>query len=349
MLPLPVLEKAREELLSYRGTGMSIMEMSHRSDLFREVLHRAENGLRNLLSIPKNYKVLFLQGGATLQFSMVPLNLLRKDEVADYIITGAWGKKAAMDAQRCGDVRIAYSSELSGFRSIPSSEELSFSTRARYIHYTSNETIEGVEFPYDIDGHGIPVICDASSNVLSKPIDISKYSLIYAGAQKNIGPSGVTLVIISDEMIDLVPSDQYRSLDYRLFAENDSMLNTPNTWGIYIISLVTEWLALQGGLERIAEMNRIKAQYLYEAIDRSDGFFRGRVDPGARSRMNVTFELLDSEFEEKFCVEASRHGLEGLKGHRSVGGIRASIYNAMPLDGVKTLVGFMDDFASRNG
>ena len=349
MLPLPVLEKAREEILSYQRTGMSIMEMSHRSDKFEEVLHRAESGLRTLLSVPKNFKILFLQGGATLQFSMVPLNFLSRDETADYMITGAWGKKAAIEAQRCGSVKTVYSSEAGGFRTVPNREEADFTPEAKYIHYTSNETIEGVEFPYDVDGGGVPVICDASSNILSKPIDVSKYSLIYAGAQKNIGPSGVTVVIISDELIDRVPRDQHRSLDYRLFAENDSMPNTPNTWGIYIISLVCEWLTGRGGLDKIAAENQRKAQYLYEAIDNSDGFFRGHAELAARSKMNVTFRLSNSSIEDRFCIEAASQGLDGLKGHRSVGGIRASIYNAFPFDGVKALVGFMEDFASRNG
>ena len=350
MLPLPVLERARNELLSYEGTGMSIMEMSHRSDRFKEILDRAEVGIRNLLSVPNNYRILFLQGGATLQFSMVPLNFLSKDETADYIITGAWGKKAAAEAQRCGNVRIVYSSEPGGFRSVPSSGEIVFDPKARYIHYTSNETIEGVEFSYDLDiGNTIPVICDASSNILSKPIDVRKYSLIYAGAQKNIGPSGVTVVIISDDLISRVPHGQHRSLDYRLFAENDSMPNTPNTWGIYIISLVCEWMADQGGLNGISAANQKKARYIYDAIDKSDGFYRGHAELGARSRMNVTFRLADDEIEDRFCSEAARQGLDGLKGHRSVGGIRASIYNAFPFDGVKALVDFMNDFASRNG
>ena len=349
MLPLPVLEKARDEMLSYQGTGMSIMEISHRSDKFEEVLHRAEAGLRTLLSIPNTFRILFLQGGATLQFSMVPLNFLNRNETANYIITGTWGRKAAIEAQRCGSVRTVYSSETGGFRAIPSLAESDFTAKAQYLHYTSNETIEGVEFSYDVDGGEMPVICDASSNILSKPIDVSKYSLLYAGAQKNIGPSGVTVVIISDELIDRVPRNQHRSLDYRLFAENDSMPNTPNTWGIYIISLVCQWLSDRGGLEKIAAENQKKAQYLYEAIDNSDGFFRGHAGFAARSKMNVTFRLSNSELEERFCTEAARQGLDGLKGHRSVGGIRASIYNAFPFDGVKALVEFMKDFASRNG
>lgn len=348
MLPLSVIQRARDEMLSFRGTGMSVMEMSHRSTVFRDLLEQAENGLRRLLSVPDNYSILFLQGGATLQFSMVPINFLGAAETADYIITGAWGKKAMEEAQRCGGVRVLFSSERAGFKTVPDPIELDPNPLARYIHYTSNETIEGVEFPYDLDGAGIPVVCDASSNILSKPIDIEKYSLIYAGAQKNIGPSGVTVVIINDEMIERVPRGQHKMLDYRVFAENDSMPNTPNTWGIYLIDLVCEWLTEQGGLETIALKNREKASILYNAVDRSDGFYTGHAEIGARSRMNVTFRLPGEKLDEQFCCEAAARGMEGLKGHRSVGGIRASIYNAFPLKGVEALIDFMGDFARRH-
>jgi phosphoserine aminotransferase len=349
VLPVSVLERARDEMLSFRRSGMSVMEMSHRSALFGEVLDRAETGLRRLLSVPENYKILFLQGGASLQFSMVPINFLGEGEVADYVITGAWGKKALVEAGRCGTARVIYSTEVGGFRSVPDEAELNFSFDAKYIHYTSNETIEGVEFQYDLDGGGIPVVCDASSNILSKPIDVEKYALIYAGAQKNIGPSGVTVVIIRDDMIDRVPKGQHAMLDYRLFAENRSMPNTPNTWGIYLIGLVCDWLHEQGGLAAIAVRNREKATRLYDAIDASDGFYVGHAVRSARSMMNVTFRLPSPELEEMFSSEAASRGLDGLKGHRSVGGIRASIYNAFPHEGVDELIGFMADFASRNG
>ncbi len=349
MLPLSVLQEAQNELLSFRGTGMSVMEMSHRSDIFRDVVDRAESGMRSLLSVPENYRILFLQGGASLQFSMVPMNFLREDQTADYIITGAWGKKAFTEAQKCGQAVVIHSSESTGFKSVPDRSELNFTPQAQYIHYTSNETIEGVEFPYDLDGAGIPVVCDASSNILSKPIDISKYALIYAGAQKNIGPSGVTVVIISDELIGKVPNDQHTMLNYRIFAEQDSMPNTPNTWGIYLISLVCSWLLKQGGLETIARRNDEKAMYLYTAIDRSEGFYQGHADIEARSRMNVTFRLPTPDLETRFLSEAASLGLDGLKGHRSVGGIRASIYNAFPVEGVKALVNFMEEFARREG
>ena len=349
ILPLPVLERAQSEMLSLNGVGMSVMEISHRSKHFEPILHGAIQGIRDLLNVPESYKILFLQGGATLQFSMIPINFLGAGETADYVITGAWGKKALKEAKKCGGVNTIFSTAGEGFRSVPSQEELNFSAGARYVHYTSNETIEGVEFKYDLDGEGAPVICDASSNILSKPIDVEKYALIYAGAQKNIGPSGVTLVIIRDDLIAQVPENQHSLLNYRLLAENDSMLNTPNTWGIYIINLVCQWLKEKGGVSAMEKINREKAKILYDAIDASDGFYRGHAEKEARSLMNVTFRLPTEELEKQFCSEASAQGLDGLKGHRSVGGIRASIYNAFPREGVGALVDFMKDFVQKNG
>lgn len=348
-LPLPVLEKAQSEMTSLGGIGMSVMEVSHRSKHFKPILESAERGIRELLNVPDNYKILFLQGGATLQFSMIPINFLGAGETADYVITGAWGKKAIKEAKRCGTANIIFSSADSGFKSVPSQDELNFSENAKYVHYTSNETIEGVEFKYDLDGAGIPVVCDASSNILSKPIDVSKHALIYCGAQKNIGPSGVTLVIIRDDLLAAVPENQHSMLDYRLLAENDSMLNTPNTWGIYIINLVCDWLKQKGGLAAMEKLNEEKAKVLYDAIDSSDGYYSGHAEKNARSLMNVTFRLPSEDLEKQFCSEATAQGLDGLKGHRSVGGIRASIYNAFPKDGVEALVGFMKDFAQKNG
>lgn len=348
VLPLPVLERARDEMLSLGGIGMSVMEISHRSKHFQAVLEGAEQGIRDLLAVPDNYRVLFLQGGATLQFSMVPMNFLASGEVADYVITGAWGKKALKEAKRCGDVNVIYSSADRGFKSVPQQGELDLTPDAKYLHYTSNETIEGVEFKCDLDGGGVPVVCDASSNILSKRLDISKYALIYAGAQKNIGPSGVTLVIIRDDLIAAVPEDQHSMLDYRLMAESNSMLNTPNTWGIYIISLVCEWVREQGGLQAMEQRNQEKAAILYDAIDSSDGYYTGHADRNCRSLMNVTFRLPTEELEKQFCSEATAAGLDGLKGHRSVGGVRASIYNAFPNEGVTALVDFMRDFAATN-
>ena len=348
-LPLEVLERAQAELLSFNNIGMSVMEISHRSKHFDEVIERAKAGIRTLLSVPDNYQIMFLQGGATLQFSMIPLNFLGAGETADYIVTGAWGKKAIKEAARCGNANAIYDSEGEGFKTVPEQDSLAFSENAKYVHYTSNETIEGVEFKYDLDGGGIPAICDMSSNILSKPIDIEKYALIYAGAQKNIGPSGVTLIIIRDDMLAKVPENQHTLIDYRAIAKKDSMLNTPNTWGIYIIDLVCQWLDQKGGVAELEKRNEAKAALLYEAIDSSDGFYAGHADKSARSLMNVTFNLPTEELERQFAEEATAAELDGLKGHRSVGGIRASIYNAFPLAGVETLVDFMQDFSSRNG
>jgi phosphoserine aminotransferase len=348
-LPLPVLEKAKSEMLSLDGIGMSVMEISHRSKHFDKVISGAISGMRKLLNIPDNYQILFLQGGATLQFSMIPINFLGENETADYVITGAWGKKAIKEAKRCGNAETIYMDAENGFKSIPIQEELKFSEDAKYIHYTSNETIEGVEFKYELDGGGIPVMCDMSSNILSKPLDIEKYALIYAGAQKNIGPSGVTLVIIRDDLLEQVPENQHSMLDYRLLVGQNSMLNTPNTWGIYIINLVCDWLKEQGGVAEMEKINEEKAALLYDAIDASDGFYKGHADKNARSLMNVTFNLPSEELEKQFVTEATAQDLDGLKGHRSVGGIRASIYNAFPREGVVALVDFMKDFAQKNG
>jgi phosphoserine aminotransferase len=346
ILPKEVLEKAQSELLSLNGIGMSVMEISHRSNHFASVLESAEQGIRDLLNVPENYRVLFLQGGASLQFSMIPMNFLKTS--ADYVVTGAWGEKAVKEAQKCGNAIVIFSTKESGFRSVPMQEELNFSQNPDYIHYCSNETIDGVEFKYDLDGAGIPVICDASSNILSKPIDIEKYALIYAGAQKNIGPSGITLVIIRDDLLKRVPENQFSMLDYRAIAKNDSMLNTPNTWGIYLVSLVCEWLKAKGGVAEIAKINTKKAKILYDAIDASDGFYQGHAEKTARSLMNVTFRLPTEDLEKKFVEEAKIAGLDGLKGHRSVGGIRASIYNAFPIAGTEALIEFMRDFMNHN-
>jgi len=328
---------------------MSVMEISHRSKHFEPILESAVAGIRELLQVPENYKILFLQGGASLQFSMIPLNFLSQNKSADYVVTGAWGKKAVKEAKRCGKVNTIFSSAETGFKSVPKPDELNFSENAEYVHYTSNETIEGVEFKYDLEAGGLPVICDASSNILSKTIDVGKHHLIYAGAQKNIGPSGVTLVIIRDDLIERVPENQHSMLDYRALAENNSMLNTPNTWGIYIINLVCEHIKKHGGLVEMEKKNEEKAKVLYNAIDASDGFYRGHAEKSARSLMNVTFRLPSEDLEKRFVSEATAQGLDGLKGHRSVGGIRASIYNAFPKQGVEKLVELMKEFAQENG
>jgi phosphoserine aminotransferase len=344
-----VLERAREGMFSIGGSGLSVMEVSHRSKYFEPILAAAEQGIRGLMGLPDNYKVLFLQGGASLQFAMVPMNFLPPEGRADYVITGLWGAKAIVEARRRGNAVTVYSTEDTGFRSVPERSDLDFHPDAAYVHYTSNETVEGVEFKYDLDAGGIPVVCDASSNILSKPFDIEKYALIYAGAQKNIGPSGVALVIIRDDMLERVPADQYSMLDYRKIAENHSMANTPNTWGIYLISLVCDWLEGLGGVAAVQKLNEKKAAALYDAIDNSDGFYSGHAERAARSLMNVTFRLSSAELDEKFCKEAEDAGLSGLAGHRTVGGIRASIYNAFPQEGVERLVDFMREFSQFNG
>lgn len=349
ILPTEVLEKAQSELLSLNGIGMSVMEVSHRSKYFEPILESAKQGIRDLLNVPENYQILFLQGGASLQFAQIPMTFLAKDKSADYIVNGAWSEKAVKEAMKFGSVNVIFSSKETGYKSVPNQEDLRFSETAEYIHYCSNETIDGVEFKYDLDGGNIPVVCDASSNILSKLIDVSKYALVYAGAQKNIGPSGVTLVIIRDDLIEKVPANLPAMLDYRNFAENGSMPNTPNTWGIYLISLVCDWLKAKGGVSAMAKLNEQKAKILYDAIDSSDGYFTGHAEREARSLMNVTFRLPTEELEKKFCAEATSAGLDGLKGHRSVGGIRASIYNAFPLEGVERLVEFMKDFTGKNG
>ena len=348
-LPLQVLKKAQTELLSLNGIGMSVMEISHRSAHFSEIIESAKAGLRDLLHVPDNYQILFLQGGATLQFSMIPLNFLMKNQIANYIVTGAWGKKAIKEAARCGNVTAVFNSSEEGFKSVPTQEELNFNPDASYIHYTSNETIEGVEFKYDLDGNDTPVVCDMSSNILSKSIDVSKYALIYAGAQKNIGPSGVTLIIIRDDMLERVPKNQHVMLDYSAIAKKGSMLNTPNTWGIYIINLVCQWVKEKGGVSEMERKNEAKAKILYDVLDSSNGFYRGHAKKTARSLMNVTFNLPNEELEKQFSKETAAQCMNGLKGHRSVGGIRASIYNAFPKKGVEILVEFMKDFARKNG
>jgi phosphoserine aminotransferase len=347
-MPLPVLEKAQSELLSAKGSGMSVMEISHRSELFGRILADAERGLRRLLGIPNDHSVIFMQGGATLQFSVIPMNFLAAGEKAAFIVTGHWGEKAAAEAERFGIADIIYDSKDSGYDTIPKDGEIKIPRDARYVHYTSNETIDGVEFNYDLDGGGVPVVCDASSNILSKPIDIEKYDIIYAGSQKNIGPSGVTVVIVRNELLEIDPGRALPGiLDLRRLAKESSMVNTPNTWGIYMIGLVCDWLIGQGGLDVMETRNAAKAQILYDAIDGSDGFYVGHTERDARSKMNVTFRLASEELADTFCREAELVGLSGLRGHRTVGGIRASIYNAMPKEGVERLVEFMRDFRTK--
>ena len=348
ILPVPVLEQAQRDLLALPGVGMSVMEISHRSKTFDEIMGRADAGLRELLGIPDDYHVLFLQGGASLQFSMVPMNFLAADGSADYIITGSWGKKALKEAKRVGAVSVAATMADGGFTRVPGPEELNLNPKAAYVHFTTNETIEGVEWKREPEVGNVPLVADASSDILSHAIPLEKYALIYAGAQKNMGPSGVTLVIIRDDLLKLIPDGLHTMLDYRTHVANKSLYNTPNTWGIYIISLVCKWLKDKGGLAAMEHENEEKAKLLYDAIDKSD-FYRGHADADCRSIMNVTFRLPSEELEKKFAAEATAQGMDGLKGHRSVGGIRASIYNAFPREGVEVLVSFMKDFESKNG
>jgi phosphoserine aminotransferase len=348
VLPVPVLEEAQRDMVSLPGVGMSVMEISHRSKTFDDIIGRTEASLRDLLKIPSNYHVLFLQGGASLQFSMVPMNFLPAGGSADYILTGSWGKKALKEAKKVGAVNVAATMADGGFTRVPSRDEISLSPHAAYVHITSNETIEGVQWKREPDAGDVPLVVDSSSDILSREIDINKYGLIYAGAQKNMGPSGVTLVIVRDDLLQRIPENLPTMLDYGIHVQNKSLYNTPNTWGIYIMGLVCKWLQDLGGLAGMEQQNDEKAQMLYDAIDATD-FYRGHADVDCRSMMNVTFRLPAEELDKKFVAEATAQGLDGLKGHRSVGGIRASIYNAFPRAGVETLVSFMKDFERRNG
>jgi phosphoserine aminotransferase len=350
VLPVSVLEQAQSEMLNYRGAGMSVMEMSHRSKAFESIIQMAEADLRRLLNIPENYKVLFLQGGASLQFAMVPMNLLPEGKSADYILTGSWGQGAIKEAKKLGAVREAATTADTNFNRLPKPEEVKFDPNAAYVHFTSNETIFGVEFEEEPSVGDVPLVCDMSSDFISKPIDVSKYGLIYAGAQKNAGPAGATIVIVREDLLERVPEGLPAMLDYKNLAKNGSMYNTPPCFAIYICGLVFKWLLDDiGGLEKIHALNKEKAKVLYDAIDSSDGYYRGHAEKDCRSLMNVTFRLPSEELENKFVKEATAAGLDGLKGHRSVGGLRASIYNAFPKAGVERLVEFMNEFQKNNG
>jgi phosphoserine aminotransferase len=345
-LPVEVLEEAKEGLLNYKGAGMSVMEMSHRSEPYEKIIAEAEADLRTLLSIPDNYKVLFLQGGASTQFAMAPMCFLHKDQVADYITTGTWGQKAVESARMLGSVNEIYNGKPDGFRCLPRYEELNLTPGAAYAHFTSNETIQGVEFQGDptVDATWI---CDMSSDILSRTVDFSKYAMIYAGAQKNMGPAGVAVVILRDDMLSKVPDNLVPMFDYRVHVENGSMYNTPPCWSIYMCGLVYKWTQKQGGVNEMNRRNKEKSSIIYQAIDESGGFYKGHADPSVRSIMNVTFTLPDEDKTKAFIKEAESLKLDGLKGHRSVGGCRASIYNAFPKEGCETLANFMREFAAR--
>ncbi len=345
-LPQPVLERARDELLDLRGSGMSVMEMSHRGKPFMAIAEKAEQDLRRLMKIPDNYSVLFLQGGATGQFAAVPMNLANSQGM-DYVDTGAWSGKAIKEAQRYGRVNIVASSQASGYDRIPARSEWKLDPEAAYVHYTPNETIGGVEFPEIPDVGDVPLVADMSSTILSRPIDVSRFGVIYAGAQKNIGPAGLTVVIVRNDLLECDKGPVPAVLDWALQAGNDSMYNTPPTFAWYLAGLVFEWLDEQGGLEKMGEINARKARKLYDFIDNS-AFYRNPVDPPARSWMNVPFILADDSLDGTFLNEADAAGLSSLKGHRSVGGMRASIYNAVPESAVDALIEFMADFENRH-
>ncbi|MCH9016337.1 MAG: 3-phosphoserine/phosphohydroxythreonine transaminase [Chloroflexi bacterium] len=348
ILPAAVLQEAQRDLVSVPGVGLSLLEMSHRSKPVVEMIESAEEDIRKLAGIPDDYHILFLQGGASLQFSMVPMNLLTPNGKADHIVTGNFASLALKDAQKVGDIRVAGSTEDRNFDCVPGQDELELDPEADYVHFTGNNTIYGTEWPTEPEVGGVPLVADLSSNIFSKPIDVSRYGLIYAGAQKNLGAAGVTLVLIRDGLLSRSPDSLPAMLNYSIHAKGHSAYNTPPVFSIYILGLVVKWLAEQGGLEHMERLNEDKARLIYDQLDSSE-FFRGHAQTGHRSRMNVTFRLPNAELETRFSTEAAAEGLVELKGHRSVGGIRASIYNAFPKEGVEALVSFMKEFERTHG
>lgn len=347
-LPQAVLSEAQKDLLNYKGKGMSVMEMSHRSADYIAIAEEAEQDLRDLLKVPANYKVLFLQGGASLQFAQIPMNLLRGHSSADYINTGMWSGKAIAEAKKYCDVNVVATDEHNKFRGVPAIDTWNLNPKAAYLHYTPNETIHGVQFPY-IPETNVPLVADFSSSILSEPLDVSKFGLIYAGAQKNIGPAGIVVVIVREDLLGEVLPGTPTMLDYKVAADNASMYNTPPTFSWYLSGLVFKWLKHIGGLEKMAEINRRKAAKLYAAIDDSNGFYHNPVMLPYRSIMNVPFTLIDPALDKTFLRDADARGLLNLAGHRSVGGMRASLYNAVPEEGVDALVDFMQDFQRKMG
>lgn len=348
VLPEEVLLEAQEHLFTLPNVGMSVLEISHRSKTFDAIHSEAKDNLKKLLNLNDNYQLLFLQGGASLQFSMVPLNLMPPANNADYIVTGSWSKKAVKEAKRVGNVNVAASTESVNFNRVPNQDELKLNSDSAYVHFTSNETIHGVEFFNEPETGNIPLICDASSDILSRPIDVNKYALIYAGAQKNMGPSGITFVIIRKDMLERSQDSIHTMLNYKIHAENDSLYNTPTVFGIYIIALVSRWLLKNGGLNAMYKTNLEKADLLYKCIDDSNGYYKGHSEKSSRSLMNITWRLPSEDLEKKLIDEAKKAGFDGLKGHRSVGGLRASIYNAFPIKGVMDLVSFLNEFKAKN-
>lgn len=347
-LPLAVLEQVQAELLDWRGAGMSVMEMSHRGKEFMSIAAEAEADLRELMAVPDTYKVLFMQGGATAQFAFIPMNLLGDKTSADYVVTGDWGKKAAKEAAKYGTVNVAASSAADKFTHIPDRASWTLDPNAAYVHITPNETIHGVEFAAEPDTGAVPLVADMSSNFMSRPVDVSKYGLIYGGAQKNLGPAGLTLVIVREDLLGRAMPSTPSVFDYKAVAEGESMLNTPPCFSWYVAGLVFKWIKAEGGLSAIAEHNARKAALLYDYIDSQD-FYRNPVNKADRSRMNVPFTLANADLDGDFLKGANAAGLSGLKGHRAVGGMRASIYNAMPIEGVQALVDYMKEFAKARG
>ncbi len=349
VLPEEVLQQAKEELLDWHGSGMSVMEMSHRGKEFIAIAEKAEADLRVLMNIPANYKVLFLQGGASAQFAMVPMNLLRGKKSADYINTGEWSKKAIKEAKKFGGVNVAATAEPTNFTTAPPQKDWKLDSDAAYVHYTPNETIGGVEFSFVPQTGSAPLVADMSSTILSRPIDVTKFGLIYAGAQKNIGPAGLTIAIVREDLLGQAPPTTPSMMDYKIHAESGSMYNTPPTYAWYIAGLVFETLLKKGGLKAMAEVNQRKAGKLYAYIDSTGGFYKNPVEKQSRSWMNVPFTLKDAALDEPFLKGTKAAGLVQLKGHRSVGGMRASIYNAMPEAGIDALINYMQDFMKKNG
>ncbi len=349
VLPKEVLQQAQAELIDWHGSGMSVMEMSHRGKEYMGIHAQAEADLREVMGIPANYKVLFLQGGGHLQFSMIPLNLLRGKGSADYVNTGEWSKKAIGEAKKFCVVNVVADSSDRNCTYVPAFDTWKLDKDAAYLHYTPNETIGGVEFGWVPDTGKVPLVADVSSNILSRPMDVSKFGLLYAGAQKNIGPAGLTVVIVREDLVGHAPAGLPTMLDYKIHADADSMYNTPPTYAIYIAGLVFQWLKKNGGVAAMEKTNVAKAGLLYDAIDASNGFYNCPVNKADRSRMNVPFTLKDASLDNEFLKQADARGLLQLKGHRSVGGMRASIYNAMPLEGVQALVNFMTEFAKSHG
>lgn len=350
-LPLPVLEEAQRDLVCLPGYGMSVLEMSHRSAGFLEILATCKGLLKELLAVPDNYKIIFLQGGSRLQFSMIPLNLMRgQPSPPDYVVTGSWSKFALDEAKREGQVNVAWDGKPTNFDHLPKAGELKLNPQAAYVYCCSNETIQGIQFASEIETGKVPLVCDTSSDFLHRPLPIERYGLVYACAQKNAGPAGVTAVIIRDDLVSRSSDQLHGYLSYKNHVKEDSLYNTPPTFAIYLMKLVLQWLRDDiGGLAKMHQQNREKAKLLYDVIDASGGFFRGHARPDCRSLMNVTFRLPSEELEKQFVQEGEDRGLDGLKGHRSVGGMRASIYNAMPRAGVEALAEFMREFQQKRG